>query len=372
MIYESVYEGLRDACSNFDLRRERLAKAAIERWLEPSVGPSLSSDKLIAHIIADAMLRRMDHRLVESKNIYLESFDISQIELFYAMTKGYPQVPKAHDIANQYLAHELAQHERASFVEIGIGRGLQVKGVIERLAQAPGKLRDLTVLAIDPDVGNLTASRVLLEGLTNLPFAFRVHMKEGLLERFDRADFADLAHTAGDVTVMNSAYTIHHTVHPLNNQSLRTDLFRSLREAFRPRLFTLVEPNANHDTEHLGSRLKACFEHFGTVFDLVDRSGLTPEEKFVIKEKFFGREIRDIFGTSDAFRCERHETVDSWLLRLVKSGWAPYDALGTIDVRLPTYCSAAVDDGLVQLGYRGLPLLAVFAYRGSHDLEGKS
>ena len=283
MIYESMYEGLRDACANFDLRRERLAKSAIERWLEPAVGPSLSSDKLISHIIADAMLRRMDHRLVESKNIYLESFDISQIELFYAMTKGYPQVPKAHDIANQYLVHELAQHERASFVEIGIGRGLQVKGVIERLAQAPGKLRDLTVLAIDPDVGNLSASRALLEGLGDLPFAFRVHTKEGLLERFDRADFADLASTAGEVCVMNSAYTIHHTVHPLNNQSLRTDLFRSLREAFRPRLFTLVEPNANHDTAHLRSRPRACFEHFGTMFERVDRAVLAPVVTLVFK-----------------------------------------------------------------------------------------
>lgn len=367
MIYESVYEGLRDACANFELRRERLAKSALERWLEPSVGPGLPSDKLIAHIIADAMLRRMDHRLVESKNIYLESFDISQIELFYAMTKGYPQVPKAHDIANQSLSHELAQHERASLVEIGVGRGVQVKGVVERLARAPGKLRDLTVVAIDPDVGNLVASRALLEGLPELPFAFRVHTKQGLLERFDRADFADLASIAGDVSVMNSAYTIHHTVHALGDSSLRTDLFRSLREAFRPRLFTLIEPSANHDTEHLGTRLRACFQHFGTVFDLVDQSSVTPEEKFVIKEKFFGREIRDIFGTSDAFRCERHETVDSWLLRLVKSGWEPYDELQTLDVQLPSYCSATVDDGLVRLGYRDLPLLAVFAYRGNQS-----
>ena len=78
------------------------------------------------------------------------------------------------------------------------------------------------------------------------------------------------------------------------------------------------------------------------------------------------------FGTSDAFRCERHETVDSWLLRLVKSGWEPYGDLGTIDMTLPTYCSASVDDGLVRLGYRGLPLLAVFAYRSGSSSNGAS
>lgn len=365
MIFESVYEGLRDACQYFDLRRERIAKSAIEKWIEPQVGPSLPSDRLISHVIADAMLRRMDRRLAESKNIYLESFDISQIELFYAMTKGYPQVPKAHDVANQYLAHELRQHGDATLVEIGIGRGHQVKGVIDRLRTDPGKLRSLTVLAIDPDPENLSSSRALLESATDLPFTVAIHQKEGFLERFSRADMDGLAKTAGGNVVMNSAYTIHHTVHPIGNASLRTDLFRALREAFRPKLFTLVEPNANHDTELLGPRLRACFEHFGTVFDLIDRSTLPREEKFVIKEKFFGREIRDIFGTSDAFRCERHEPLDSWLLRLTKAGWEPYDALGTIDVTLPTYCSAAVDDGLVRLGYRGIPLLSVFAYRAA-------
>ena len=372
MIFESVYDGLRDACQNFDLRRERLAKHAIEKWLEPQVGPSLPSDRLISHIIADAMLSRMDRRLVEAKNIYLESFDISQIELFYAMTKGYPQVPKAHDIANQYLCHELSLHEKASFVEIGIGRGVQVKGVIDRLAKNPGKLRELDVIAIDPDVENLASSKALLSSLPDLPFRFRLHQKQGFLERFDRSDFEDLAATAGKTVVMNSAYTIHHTVHPIGNSSLRTDLFGALRKTFAPRLFTLVEPSANHDTEHLGTRLRSCFEHFGTVFDLIDRSALGAEEKFVIKEKFFGREIRDIFGTSDAFRCERHETVDSWLLRLVKSGWEPYGELGTIDMTLPTYCSASVDDGLVRLGYRGLPLLAVFAYRSGSSSNGAS
>jgi len=371
MIYESSYEGLREACRNFDLRRERLAKGAIERWLEPTVGPGLSSDKLLSHIIADAMLSRMDKRLVESKNIYLESFDIPQIELFYAMTKGYPQVPKAHDIANQYLVHELALHTKATFVEIGIGRGVQVKNVVAALAKNPGKLRELTILAIEPDGANIAASTALLAELKDLPFSFRVVMKQGLLETFSEADYADLAATAGDVVVMNSAYTIHHTVHPLGDSGLRTRLFAALRRAFAPKLFTLVEPNANHDTEHLGSRLKACFEHFGTVFDLIDKSGLSPEEKFVIKEKFFGREIRDIFGTSDNYRCERHETLDSWLLRLVKAGWEPYTELGRIDVTLPTYCSAAVDDGLVRLGYRGLPLLAVFAYRGDSSNNGR-
>lgn len=367
MIFEPVYEGLRDACRAFDMRRERIAKSAIERWLEPQVGPALSSDKLISHIIADAMLRRMDRRLVEAKNIYLESFDISQIELFYAMTKGYPQVPKAHDIANQYLAHELRSHASATFVEIGIGRGVQVKGVVDRLAADPGKLRALTVLAIDPDPENLRASKALLEGAKgSLPFSLTVLEKEGFLERFTPATFEDLARTAGPNVVMNSAYTIHHTAHPVGNSDVRTRLFRALREAFAPKLFTLVEPNANHDTEQLGPRLAACFEHFGTVFDLIDRSQLPDVEKFVIKEKFFGREIRDIFGTSDAFRCERHETLESWLLRLTKAGWEPYEALGTIDVTLPTYCSAALDDGMVRLGYRGLPLLSVFAYRSGN------
>jgi hypothetical protein len=160
---------------------------------------------------------------------------------------------------------------------------------------------------------------------------------------------------------INAAYALHHTTHAAGDQELRTRLLRELA-ALRPRMFTLIEPNANHDTELLTRRVHSCWEHFGTVFDLVDQSDATPLEKLAVKRLFFGREVRDILGTSDAFRCERHEPYESWLLRLTKAGLRPAPAIAS-EIALPDYCWTIVRDGLVRLGYRGVPLIAVFAYR---------
>jgi hypothetical protein len=126
-----------------------------------------------------------------------------------------------------------------------------------------------------------------------------------------------------EAVAINAAYALHHT--PRAERPGAADPPAApARHVLRPRVFTLIEPSANHDTEQLTrSGSTACWEHFGTVFDLVDRSDASPLEKFAIKEKFFGREVRDILGTSDTFRCERHEPYESWLLRLTKAGLRP-------------------------------------------------
>lgn len=366
MIFSDKYERVLDAARSITARRERVAKFMLAEWLETTVGPNLSSDALLAHIIAESLLSRIDRRLVDAKHIYLEKFDISQIEMFYTMTQGYPQVPLAHRAANGYLAHELSQHEDAAMVEIGIGRGAQVASMLSQLGAMPhSKLARLTLHAVDPDPQNLIDARKQIDGIRKgLPFKIRFHAVEGLVEKFDRSDLAQLKTPRGVPLVMNSAYTLHHILHEPGDRDLRTRILKALREELQPRLFTLIEPNANHDTESLTARLEACWAHFGTVFDLIDQADIPEDRKFVIKEKFFGREIRDIFGTSDAYRCERHEPYEGWMLRLRKAGFHPYDdTVVTPTAGLPSRCDVQQSDGLVRLGYRGEPLIAVFAYR---------
>lgn len=366
MIFEQSYESFLAACQNITRRRERSAKHLIGDFLQEEVGPDLPNEALIAHLIAEPLLKRVDRRLVDAKNIYLQKFDISQIELFYMMTEGYPQVPTAHAIANQYLHRELSQARQGTLFEIGSGRGVQVSRLAERLATDPGRLERLTVATLDPDVENLAETRRRLSEVSERTgFPITVHPVHALLEHVGPAEYEDLRELArGGPLVVNSAYTLHHTLHQPGDQELRTRLLRQLNRELAPALFTLVEPNADHDNEQLARRLHACWEHFGTVFELIDEADIAPEARFSIKEKFFGREIRDIFGTSDAFRCERHESAESWLLRLVKAGFTPCEEALELDAELPPYCETLRSDGLVRLGYRGLPLIAIFAYRG--------
>ena len=160
--------------------------------------------------------------------------------------------------------------------------------------------------------------------------------------------------------VVNSAFAFHHTGHPLNDQQMRTDLLRRLA-SLNPRVLTLVEPNSNHDTEELTKRVHHSWEHFGNVFALVDESGIDSSHKYIIKGKFFAREIRDIYGVSDHFRCERHELYDSWLLRLFKAGYKPFE-LGEPPIQLPPYCEYSVSDGLVRMNYNNTTIVSMMAF----------
>jgi hypothetical protein len=366
--FERSYTQLLAACQAMVRRRSALAKEVLGGFVQRRVGLELTNEQLLGHLVAEPLLRRLDRRLVEAKNIYLQRFDIPQIELFYQMKATYPQVGAGHDIANQLLAHALAGREEASLFEIGIGKGAQVVDLVETLARQPSALRCLRVFALDPDLDNLMSAASWLRRVSErLGVRIPFYPMCAQLEDVSVQELRNIRRMAGSTLVVNSAFAFHHTSHEVGDHEYRTRLLSRLSTELRPELLTLVEPNADHDTEYLPARFDSCWRHFGTVFDLIDESGLSPEVRLSIKERFFGREIRDIFGSSDRFRSERHETIDSWLLRLAKAGFVPYEQDVPLAADLPSYCDVSVTPGLVRMGYRNTPLVAVFAARASRS-----
>ncbi len=364
MIYAERYNIILSACQDLSRRREQLVGPVIAGLVLEEVGMHVPSDALLSHIVSEALLRRVDRNLLVGKNIYLQAYEVAQIDLFDLLRKALPPLVQGYAIANQHLAHALAELDSAALLDIGVGKGAQLALLMGTLSAAPGRLRRLRVVALDPSAANLLETQAVVEAavreLPGLPFTVEVVAVRGLVERCDPSMLQ--AVVAGvDGVVINAAYALHHTAHAPGDQELRTDLLRRLA-GLRPRVFTLVEPSANHDTEVLTRRVHSCWQHFGAVFELIDRSDITPLEKFAIKDKFFGREVRDILGTSDTFRCERHEPYESWLLRLTKAGLRPYPAI-PLRIELPDYCWAIERQGLVRLGYREEALIAVFAYR---------
>mgnify|MGYP003592499331 CR=1 FL=1 len=361
MIFEDRYKIILSACQDLRRRREQLVGPVIAGQLLGAVDVDVPSDRLLSHIVAEALLRRVDRDLLAGKNIYLQPLEIAQIDLFDGARRLIPQIPQSYAIANLHLAEALRGLETAALLEIGAGKGAQMLALLRALAAAPGRLRRLRIVALDPGAPALAEAQAAIEALAPaLPFAVEVRPLRALIERCDPALLREALGANEGVTI-NAAYALHHTAHAPGDPELRTQLLRQLA-GLRPRMFTLIEPNANHDTELLTRRVHSCWEHFGTVFDLVDQSEATPLEKFAVKRLFFGREVRDILGTSDAFRCERHEPYESWLLRLAKAGLRPAPAVEATST-LPDYCWTIVRDGLVRLGYRGVALIAVFAYR---------
>lgn len=343
-------------------RRTESAKGQLLKMLQSKVGVETGNKELIKHMIAESLLRRIDDDLVTRQHIYLEKFDVSQIDMFAKMGEAYPHVFVSHDIANQYQLSVIEDREEISFFDIGIGQGLQLKRFLLNVNARDRKPKKINVIGLDPDPQNLEDCRLVMEEIRE-EVSFEMTYKPicNFLERFTDKDFEEIRKIGGDNLIINSAFALHHLQdNPLSSE-VRSEAMARLH-ALKPLVFTLIEPHVNHYTDNLVERIRECTSHFGTVFDLIDRSNVDKKYKYLVKEHFFGREIRDIFGVKDSIRAEKHERTDSWLARLVGAGFQPH-LYNDIRVNLPDYCESTVNDGLVHLGYEGVELITVFAYK---------
>lgn len=362
MIYHKEYSELIDICRQITTHRQLLAKPRIEQLILRRVDEEVPSPQLLSHLIAESLMSRIDRRLVESKNIFVQEFDVPQIQLFYSMAEAVPFVYAGHLLANRCLERAVSGLRSFTIVDIGIGNGGQVKRLLDGLADQRGGLEEVQVVGLDPAEKNLADAGALLErSARDYPFGVEFRPLCAMVEQLGDADLEAIRAGAKGGLVINSAFALHHSSHPLNDQQTRTELLRRLA-ALRPLALTLIEPHSNHDTEELVKRVHHSWEHFGNVFALVDEAAIEVSHKYLIKGKFFAREIRDIFGVSDHFRCERHEPYDSWLLRLFKAGYRPLETDG-LSVALPPHCRCELSEGLVRLDYRDTTIVAVMAFR---------
>jgi hypothetical protein len=358
-----TFAEIRESCAQMLDHRERLARPRLEGMVLDAIGTSTDNGDLLAHLLCSSLMSRVDRQLMEQRNIYVEQFDIPQIELFYLTSRAYPHIPLAHDLANGFLSQQMRELEHVALFEIGIGKGAQLERLLKSIAAPGSATRRVDVLALDPDPNNLADSRARLARTADqLGLELVYEPLEGLLETLELGTLQARRRALAENLFINSAFTLHHTMHAVGDRWRRNQILANLH-ALGPRLITLVEPNADHDVEDLRARCSNCWQHFGAVFELIDNSDLSPAQRFAIKEKFFGREIRDIFGVADSHRCERHESFESWLLRLWRAGFRPGPRLANPPV-VDSICELEYSDGLVRLSYQGLPLIAVFAYEG--------
>ncbi|MBN1699353.1 MAG: hypothetical protein JW881_17670 [Spirochaetales bacterium] len=362
MSNDLIYSKFKKVCDSFVHNDKAGARKQAKELVLERMPEDITNEALLSHICTSSLIARLDNASYQMNNLYLTHFEIPQIELFYKMHRAYPQVAASHYIANQFIEQMIGNLLSVTIFDIGIGKGKQLESLLYSLCDRGYNIRNVVIIGLDPDPENLSScEKTFMQMNGRVYFDVAFHPICDLIENLDEKDFGHIRSIAEGNLVINSAYAMHHVSHPINDTEYRTRLFAKLK-SLDPLLFTLTEPNADHDNESLSRRAENCWRHFSVVFNLVDRSDLSEEHKLVIKDMFFGREIRDIFGVSDHLRSERHESTESWMLRLKRAGFRPYDC-GHITVRLPDYCEVDIGKGLVRLGYMTTPLIAVFAYR---------
>jgi ubiquinone/menaquinone biosynthesis C-methylase UbiE len=291
-----------------------------------AVGKEHDSEKLLGYMIAANLLKRFAGEGL-TENLYDTSDGVSQIRLFDILIHQFPMVKYSQKMTNDAIIRLLQQQEEACIIDIGIGMGTQMLHILER-AHEFKQLRKLTIIGIEPfeQALNVAAEKVL-QLKEKMPFELEFVKVCAFVEHVDITRLRPLNTTC----IVNASFALHH----IKSSAERNKVVAGIR-ALQPEAFFLIEPSVNHFTDDLADRIMNCYEHFISVFRVIDRLDASNEDKKGLK-LFFAREFEDIFSKTDEDRFEKHEPVSAWLRRLRENGFS-------------TAASALLNKGMEVLG----------------------
>jgi hypothetical protein len=292
-------------------------------------------------------------------NLYTRQFEIKQIDLFDFLSDAYPHIRVSYDLAAGELLNRMKEYEEVTLFDIGIGKGRQAGSLVTRL-QEFGRVRKITVIGLDPDRSNLQDSEIYLKSsLTDTGVELNYIPLCGLIENLTEKDWGLFAGLNGALFI-TASYSFHHVM-DLKGESCRTDILKQLR-MLNPVMICLIEPDSSHYTRQVSERIDALIRHYTNVFDLIDRSNVDPEIRYLIKEMFFGREILDIANINEEERTERHEPAESWLTRLADAGFIPA-SISKIEESGSSDCQILTENGVFRLQFNRIPMIAVLVHQ---------
>jgi hypothetical protein len=280
---------------------------------------SSNPQDIIFVLFGKALIKQFDPQLTNESNLYLKSYEISQIELFNLLAKRLPFASYASMIANDILLHLMNGEKEITLIDIGIGTGRQMVDLLD-LLKSNQYTPKLTICGIEPDHNSLRQARKHIEDRAN---------QLGLDTRF-----IPILSTIEDISVqsitreirgkamINAAFALHHIRERPGTIDVRDEVLHKLR-SIEPAGVVLCEPDSNHNQVGLKERFRQSWNHYGTLFACIDGLAISNEEKLSLKV-FFGREIEDVLGNCDENRSERHESTRIWLQRLTKVGFSTY------------------------------------------------
>lgn len=276
------------------------------------MGMENDSQKFLATLFMDALNKRFFEESLD-ENIYLQTYEVSQIRLFDILIDKFPFVKISQQMVNQAIADAFADKEEVTLIDVGIGLGTQMIHVLE-LVKENKSLRKLVIVGIEPAGDALkTAEAALLAYREKVPFKIEFL---GIQDFAESVDFAPMAYLT-DHIIVNASLALHH----IQTDALRNQVIQNIR-ALQPAAFILTEPNVDHYEPSLYNRFLNSYDHFYAIFKVIDGLDITTPEKQALK-LFFGREIQDIFGKREEDRFEKHEPGKRWITRLKNAGFTP-------------------------------------------------
>lgn len=157
--------------------------------------------------------------------------------------------------------------------------------------------------------------------LMGVPFKFKAIFHSGDVSEIN---FTELGVKDDEAVAINCVGALR-SVAPVDN---RRDFLISLFGALRPRIITVVEEEADLDSEGGGGvdfvkEVQECLRWFRVYFDSLDGSFPTASDEQLMLERAAGRAVVDLLARAPAESVERRETAARWARRLHDGGFNP-------------------------------------------------
>lgn len=308
-----------------------------------------------------------------SGNLYSSDFgELDMISAFGVLVKSTPLVTFGHMFANLTIMHAVANAQEIHVLDLGIGSGVQWYHLLDQLANRPGGAPKVRITGIDiaaatgaPEHRLQETGKRLMEYAASLNIVATYSCIATKLEEFD---LRTLTFPANETLVINSALTLHHIPDQLTVTPDQRDKVLKQIKALKPAVFTLTEPDSEHNKLEFMPRLRESLRHYYTVFDVLDT--LLPaemSERQIIEQEFFGREIINVTSCEGLARVERHERNEAWQRRLTRLGFTPYEEQDlaedlTYALRLHENFSLVANGAGYTLHWKGTPVISSTAW----------
>jgi DELLA protein len=297
-----------------------------------------------------------------------------------------PYLKFAHFTANQAILEAFAGCRRVHVVDFDIKQGMQWPALLQALALRPGGPPSFRLTGVGPPQPDQTDALQQV-GWKLAEFARTIHVNfqyRGLvaatladLEPFMLQPDGEDKEDEPEVIAVNSVFEMHRL---LATPGALEKVLGTVR-AVRPKIVTVVEQEANHNSGSFLDRFTESLHYYSTMFDSLEGGGSGQSDASpgaavgtdqVMSEVYLGRQICNVVACDGAERTERHETLGQWRDRFGRASFQPLH-LGSNAYRQASTLLALFaggdgyrveeKDGCLTLGWHTRPLIATSAWR---------
>ncbi|KAM0851503.1 hypothetical protein ACQ4PT_052379 [Festuca glaucescens] len=248
-------------------------------------------------------------------------------ELYRQFYDAGPYLKFAHFMANQAILQAFDGCDRVHIIDLAIMQGVQWPALISTLSLRPGGPPAVRLTGVGPPPAEDGSCNELHEvGVRlaefarafNVPFSFRA-VTGHTLDALQPWMFQIIP---GEALAVNSIYQLHRLLVDPDAASTSLpspiDAVLGWVAAMQPRVFAVVEQEADHNKPSLVERFTNALFYYAAVIDSME--AMSPHRRSLGAEAYLQREIFDIVCGEGSGRVERHEPLHLWHARLLRAG----------------------------------------------------